>query len=131
MFDLATFQTAVANFLLAAGWALEFTNGSDTHTFNTTSGPKKSFAKAIKDFDDAGDEAISEFEAAGEALLEGFGDTVLRDDVAQVRSNARKQQAWANMGVAPYANLADANAEEGVHNVLWYDTTLNKVRTTV
>lgn len=99
MFDLATFQTAVSNFLLAAGWALEFTNGDDTYTFNTDSGPKKSFAKAIKDFDDAGAAAIAEFEA-------------MLADIPQ------------------FATLAEANAAEP-HNVLFYNTTLNRFQMTV
>lgn len=51
-FDLSTFQAAVGKVVQAANWAYQFTDGDENLTFNTDSGPKKSFAKAIKDFED-------------------------------------------------------------------------------
>lgn len=54
----------------------------------------------------------------------------LRIDKSLVVSDAERQQHWQNLGVNPYADLNAANAGEGAHNVMWYDTTLKKTRMT-
>ena len=106
--DFATFTQAVNDFLKSAGWALEFTNGDDTYTFNTDSGPKKSFAKAIKDFEDK----------------------CLRRDILQTApTDAEKEFVARNSGYEVHGSLTDANASLP-HNCVFYNNTLHEYQTT-
>lgn len=72
--SLEELQEAVTRFALASGWAIQFTDGADDLEFVTDSGAKISFAKATKDFLDAGAESISSFEGAGNAAISTFED---------------------------------------------------------
>lgn len=51
--SLEALQEALQKFIKASGWAIQYTDGDDDLTFDTDSGSKVSFAKAIKDLNDA------------------------------------------------------------------------------
>ena len=103
MIDFATFQAKIAEFEISAGWAKEFTNGSDTYTFNTDSGAKISFAKAIKDFQDSGDTTlaskVAEF-TTSLASKEGAWDIALgAKQTAWDSSLSSKEADWDNSSI--------------------------------
>jgi hypothetical protein len=48
----------------------------------------------------------------------------------QALSDAQVEQHWKNKRVMPYESLEDANLDIGVHNILFYNTTLKAVQST-
>ena len=50
--------------------------------------------------------------------------------LVQSLTDGEKEQAWNNLGINSYVDLAAANTGEALHNVLFYNTTLNKLQMT-
>lgn len=94
----------------SAAWAYAIVNGGPTETVETDSGTIKTFSKAIADFEN--------------------DNNYVRHDIAQAVPVANYPQFWANLGVNGYATLELANTGEANHNVLFYNTTLDKLQMT-
>lgn len=57
-------------------------------------------------------------------------DRAVRIDKALALTNSQAQQHWENAGLNAYADLNAANAGEAAHNVLFYNTSTNKLQMT-
>ena len=101
MIDIAQLEIEIAQFIISAGWAREFTNGEDTYSFTTDSGTKISFAKAIKDFQDDAETRLTVKE-------QEFLTSLAAKELSWDQSLATREGEWDNSAIlANVTNLVN------------------------